>query len=78
MNLKFNNPIFALGTNLLLHGEKMMYKMNKGIEIIHRICFLFFIVGLNADPIDESRKWRNVTETLHNRYDSIINIGMNK
>ena len=78
MNLKLNKLIFAVGINFLLTRAKKLYNMNKGIEFIPRICFLFFIVGLNADPIDESRKWGNATEKLLNRYDSIIKLGKNK
>ena len=63
---------------MLFSGANRSYKMNRGIEFIPRICFLFFIVGLNADPIDESRKWGNATATLLNRYDSIIKLGKNK
>ena len=78
MPLKLNKLIFAQGIDLLFSGAKRSYKMNKGIEFIPRICYLFFIVGLNADPIDESRKWGNVTEKLLNRYDSITKLGKNK
>ena len=78
MILKLNKRFFALGIDLLLSGAKRSYKMNKGIEFIPHICLLFCIVDLNADPIDESRKWGNKTETLINRYDSVINLGIDK
>ena len=68
----------ALGIDLLFSGANRLYKMNKGIEFISRISFLFFIVGLNADPIDESKKWGNTTDKLLNRYDSTIKLGKNK
>ena len=31
------------------------------------ILSLVLIIDINADPIDESRKWGNVTEKIHNR-----------
>ena len=41
--------------------------MVKEIEFMIGISFFVFIIDINADPIDESRKWGNVTEKIHNR-----------
>ena len=42
--------------------------MPKGVTFLVGILFLVFIIELNADPIDESRKWGNVTDQVTNRY----------
>ena len=44
--------------------------MENGLVFVVGILFLVFITGLNADPIDESRKWGNVTYKATNRYAS--------
>ena len=41
--------------------------MRKRLEVIHGILFLSLMVGHNADPIDESRKWGNITEMALDR-----------
>ena len=41
--------------------------MVKRIDFMIGILFSIFIFDINADPIDESRKWGNVTEEINNR-----------
>ena len=41
--------------------------MIKRVKFIIGILSLVLIIDINADPIDESRKWGNVTEKIHNR-----------
>ena len=41
--------------------------MVKGIEFMIGILFFVFIIDINADPIDESRKWGYLTEKIFDR-----------
>ena len=41
--------------------------MAKGIKFILVISILVSVADINADPIDESRKWGNVTTMIKDR-----------
>ena len=41
--------------------------MRQRKELIQRILFFISILRVNSDPIDESRKWGNVTEKVNDR-----------
>jgi len=44
--------------------------MRQRIAFFQRILFFVYIFRVNSDPIDESRKWGNVTEKVNDRQES--------